>query len=74
MSEYQERHTVSGLIGPPPGYVGYGENLGILTEGVRRKGYCVVLFDEIEKAHKGLHLREVYIDCRCHEFVIAGFG
>ena len=53
MSEYQERHTVSGLIGPPPGYVGYGENLGILTEGVRRKGYCVVLFDEIEKAHKG---------------------
>jgi ATP-dependent Clp protease ATP-binding subunit ClpB len=53
MSEYQERHTVSGLIGPPPGYVGYGENLGVLTEGVRRKGYCVVLFDEIEKAHKG---------------------
>ena len=53
MSEYQERHTVSGLIGPPPGYVGYGENMGVLTEGVRRKGYCVVLFDEIEKAHKG---------------------
>jgi len=53
MSEYQERHTVSGLVGPPPGYVGYGENLGALTEGVRRKGYCVVLLDEIEKAHKG---------------------
>lgn len=53
MSEYQERHTVSGLIGPPPGYVGYGENMGVLTEGVRRKGYCVVLLDEIEKAHKG---------------------
>ena len=56
MSEYQERHTVSGLIGPPPGYVGYGENMGILTEGVRRKPYCVVLFDEIEKAHKGSSL------------------
>lgn len=60
MSEYQERHTVSGLIGPPPGYVGYGENMGILTEGVRRKGYCVVLFDEIEKAHKGASQAEEY--------------
>ena len=54
MSEYQERHTVSRLVGPPPGYVGYGENAGELTEAVRRKGYCVVLFDEIEKAHKGM--------------------
>src|SRR5207249_8578139 len=50
MSEYQERHTVSGLIGAPPGYVGYEEG-GQLTEAVRRKPYSVVLFDEIEKAH-----------------------
>lgn len=50
MSEYQERHTVSRLIGAPPGYVGYGEG-GQLTEAVRRKPYSVVLLDEIEKAH-----------------------
>jgi len=50
MSEYQEAHTVSGLKGSPPDYVGYGEG-GILTEAVRRKPYCVVLLDEIEKAH-----------------------
>ena len=50
MSEYQEAHTVSGLKGSPPGYVGYGEG-GVLTEGVRRKPYCVVLLDEVEKAH-----------------------
>ncbi|HEV8652773.1 MAG TPA: ATP-dependent chaperone ClpB [Actinomycetes bacterium] len=50
MSEYQERHTVSRLIGAPPGYVGYEEG-GQLTEAVRRKPYSVVLFDEIEKAH-----------------------
>jgi len=50
MSEYQESHTVSGLKGSPPGYVGYGEG-GVLTEAVRRKPYCVVLLDEIEKAH-----------------------
>lgn len=50
MSEYQERHTVSRLIGAPPGYVGYEEG-GQLTEAVRRKPYTVVLFDEIEKAH-----------------------
>ncbi len=50
MSEYQERHTVSRLIGAPPGYVGYEEG-GQLTEAVRRKPYAVVLFDEIEKAH-----------------------
>ena len=48
--EYQERHTVSRLIGAPPGYVGYEEG-GQLTEAVRRKPYSVVLFDEIEKAH-----------------------
>ena len=50
MSEYQEAHTVSGLKGAPAGYVGYGEG-GRLTEGVRRTPYCVVLLDEIEKAH-----------------------
>jgi len=51
MSEYQERHTVSRLIGAPPGYVGYDEG-GQLTEAVRRRPYSVVLFDEIEKAHQ----------------------
>ncbi|NQW22681.1 MAG: ATP-dependent Clp protease ATP-binding subunit [SAR202 cluster bacterium] len=50
MSEFQERHTVARLIGAPPGYVGYDEG-GQLTEGVRRKNYCCVLLDEIEKAH-----------------------
>ena len=50
MSEYQERHTVSRLIGAPPGYVGYEES-GLLTEAVRRKPYSIVLLDEIEKAH-----------------------
>jgi ATP-dependent Clp protease ATP-binding subunit ClpC len=51
MSEYMERHTVSRLIGSPPGYVGHEEG-GQLTEKVRRKPYSVVLFDEIEKAHE----------------------
>ena len=50
MSEYMEKHTVSRLVGSPPGYVGYDEG-GQLTEQVRRRPYCVVLFDEIEKAH-----------------------
>jgi ATP-dependent Clp protease ATP-binding subunit ClpB len=50
MSEYQERHSVSRLVGPPPGYVGYEEG-GQLTEAVRRKPYSVILLDEIEKAH-----------------------
>ncbi|HHY28365.1 MAG TPA: AAA domain-containing protein, partial [Desulfitobacterium dehalogenans] len=50
MSEYMEKHTVSRLIGAPPGYVGYEEG-GQLTEAVRRKPYSVVLFDEVEKAH-----------------------
>jgi type VI secretion system protein VasG len=54
MSEYQEPHTVSTLKGAPPGYVGYGEG-GALTEAVRRKPYCVVLLDEIEKAHRDVH-------------------
>ena len=48
MSEYMERHTVSRLIGAPPGYVGYEEG-GQLTEAVRRKPYSVILFDEIER-------------------------
>ena len=50
MSEYQEKHTVSRMIGAPPGYVGY-EEAGQLTEAVRRRPYAVVLFDEVEKAH-----------------------
>jgi len=50
MSEYQEAHTVSGLKGSPPGYVGYGEG-GVLTEAVRKRPYSVVLLDEVEKAH-----------------------
>lgn len=50
MSEFMERHTVSKLVGAPPGYVGYGEG-GTLTEAVRRKPYSLVLFDEVEKAH-----------------------
>jgi len=50
MSEYMEKHSVSRLIGAPPGYVGYDEG-GQLTEQVRRKPYAVILFDEIEKAH-----------------------
>ena len=50
MSEYQERHSVSRLVGAPPGYIGYEEG-GQLTESVRRKPYSVVLLDEIEKAH-----------------------
>ena len=51
MSEFMEQNSVSKLIGAPPGYIGYDEN-GILTEKVRRKPYCVILFDEIEKAHQ----------------------
>ena len=54
MSEYQERHSVSRLIGAPPGYVGYDES-GQLTEAVRRKPYSVVLLDEIEKAHQDVY-------------------
>jgi type VI secretion system protein VasG len=50
MSEYQEAHSVSGLKGSPPGYVGYGQG-GVLTEAVRRNPYCVLLLDEVEKAH-----------------------
>ena len=51
MSEYMEAHSVSRLVGAPPGYVGYDEG-GQLTEAVRRNPYSIVLFDEIEKAHR----------------------
>jgi ATP-dependent Clp protease ATP-binding subunit ClpC len=54
MSEYAEKHSISRLIGSPPGYVGYDDG-GILTEAVRRHPYSIVLFDEIEKAHKDLY-------------------
>src|SRR6185436_8084850 len=50
MSEYMEKHAVSRMIGAPPGYVGYDEG-GALTEAVRRKPHCVILLDEVEKAH-----------------------
>jgi type VI secretion system protein VasG len=50
MTEYQEAHSVSALKGAPPGYIGYGEG-GVLTEAVRRRPYCVLLLDEMEKAH-----------------------
>ncbi len=52
MSEFMEKHSVSRMVGSPPGYVGYDE-AGQLTEKIRRKPYAVVLFDEIEKAHPG---------------------
>jgi ATP-dependent Clp protease ATP-binding subunit ClpB len=51
MSEFMEKHSVARLIGAPPGYVGYEEG-GVLTEAVRRRPYQVVLFDEVEKAHR----------------------
>ncbi len=60
MSEYQERHSVSRLIGAPPGYVGYDEG-GQLTEAIRRRPYSVILLDEIEKAHPMCSI----FCCRC---------
>ena len=65
MSEYMEKFTVSRLIGAPPGYVGYEEG-GQLTEKVRRKPYCVILLDEIEKAHPDIYniLLQVHDDHR----------
>lgn len=76
MSEFMERHTVSKLIGSPPGYVGYNEG-GQLTEAVRRRPYTVVLFDEIEKAHPDVfnmmlqiledgRLTDSKVEPRCH--------
>ncbi|MCQ2106328.1 MAG: ATP-dependent Clp protease ATP-binding subunit [Fibrobacter sp.] len=55
MSEYMEKHSISRLIGAPPGYVGYEDNGGQLTEKVRKRPYCVVLLDEIEKAHPDVY-------------------
>ena len=65
MSEYRERHSVTRLIGAPPSYVGY-EDGGQLTEAVRRKSYCVILLDEIEKAHEEIYniLLQVFEDGR----------
>lgn len=74
MSEYMERHTVSKLIGSPPGYVGYGEG-GTLTEAIRRRPFTVLLLDEIEKAHPDIfnillqvfedgHLTDSQVDCK----------
>ena len=65
MSEYMERHTVSKLIGSPPGYVGYDQG-GQLTEAVRRRPYTVVLFDEVEKAHQDVFnlLLQIFEDGR----------
>src|SRR6201981_1727627 len=65
MSEYQEKHTVARLVGAPPGYVGYEEG-GQLTEAGRRRPYCVILFDEIEKAHPDVFnaLLQVLTDAR----------
>jgi ATP-dependent Clp protease ATP-binding subunit ClpB len=65
MSEYQEKHTVSRLIGAPPGYIGYDEG-GQLTEAIRRKPWSVVLFDEVEKAHRDVFnvLLQVFDDGR----------
>lgn len=76
MSEYMERHTVSKLIGSPPGYVGYGEG-GTLTEAIRRRPFTVVLLDEIEKAHPDIfnillqlfedgHLTDSQVRFYCH--------
>jgi ATP-dependent Clp protease ATP-binding subunit ClpC len=79
MSEYMERHTVSKLIGAPPGYVGYGEG-GILTEAIRKQPFTVVLLDEIEKAHPDIfnillqlfedgHLTDSQVGSNCNKFV-----
>ena len=67
MSEYMERHTVSRLLGAPPGYIGYEEG-GQLTEAVRRKPYSVILFDEVEKAHNDVFnvLLQILDDGRCN--------
>ena len=67
MSEYMEKHSVSRLIGAPPGYVGYEEG-GQLTESVRRRPYAVILFDEVEKAHADVFnvlLQVGLVGCGC---------
>ena len=68
MSEFMERHTVSKLIGSPPGYVGYSEG-GQLTEAVRRRPYTVVLFDEIEKAHPDVFNMMLQVGRRQREYL-----
>lgn len=70
MSEFMERHSVSKLIGPPPGYVGFGEG-GKLTDAVRRRPACVILLDEIEKAHPDVFniLLQVRDDVLCTSFL-----
>ncbi len=75
MSEYMERHTVSKLVGAPPGYVGFGEG-GKLTEAVRRRPFSVVLFDEVEKAHPDVFnlLLQVIEDGRCGKLTSALFA
>ena len=79
MSEYMERHTVSKLIGAPPGYVGYGDG-GVLTESIRKQPFTVVLLDEIEKAHPDIfnillqlfedgHLTDSQVGTKCNSIV-----
>lgn len=65
MSEYMERHTVSRLLGSPPGFIGYGEG-GTLTEAVRRQPHCLLLLDELEKAHPDIFnlLLQIFEDGR----------
>ena len=75
MSEYMEKHSVSKLIGSPPGYVGYDE-AGQLTEKIRRRPYSVILFDELEKAHPDVELYTASIDqgLNEHGYIIPGLG
>jgi len=67
MSEYGERHSVSKLVGAPPGFMGYGTQGGVLTEAVRRHPHCLILLDEVEKAHPDVFnlLLQVLEDGRC---------
>jgi ATP-dependent Clp protease ATP-binding subunit ClpB len=75
MSEFMEKHSVARLIGAPPGYVGYEEG-GYLTEAVRRRPYCVILLDEIEKAHPDVFnvLLQVLDDGRLTDDLELGFA
>lgn len=75
MSEYMERHTVSKLIGSPPGYIGYGEG-GTLTEAVRRRPFTVILLDEIEKAHPDIFniLLQVFEDGHLTDSQVSNSG
>ena len=75
MSEYMEKFAISRMTGSPPGYVGYEEG-GQLTEQVRHRPYCVVLFDEVEKAHPDVELYTASIDqgLNEHGYIIPGLG